>query len=181
MSLYDVSVVVFIHHLERVNFMLQKVAKHIIEEKLDEEALLKTSLKKDMFPFGMQVLIGMDFSLRAIKPLLNKKIIVEDMPINTLEQLQLRLQNRIEILNGVSQQDVDDLENLKMADKAGDAIFEANGSVFIMQYAMPNFFFHLCMAHAILRCEGYPIGKGDFDGIHQYQRGFSFFEANNND
>jgi len=44
----------------------------------------------------------------------------------------------------------------------------------VLSYAMPNFFFHLCMAYALLRAQGVPLGKPDFDGWHRYAPGFSF-------
>ncbi len=39
---------------------------------------------------------------------------------------------------------------------------------------MPNFLFHLSMGFAVLRAGGLEIGKGDFDGLHEYPRGFRF-------
>ncbi|WP_295961007.1 DUF1993 family protein [Rhodoferax sp.] len=42
------------------------------------------------------------------------------------------------------------------------------GEAFLSQYALPNFFFHLTSAYALLRQQGVPLGKADFDGWHQY-------------
>ncbi len=42
------------------------------------------------------------------------------------------------------------------------------GHAFLLQYALPNFFFHLTTAYAILRSCGVPLGKQSFDGFHAY-------------
>jgi uncharacterized protein len=39
---------------------------------------------------------------------------------------------------------------------------------FLLQYGLPNFLFHVTTAYAILRAQGVPVGKGDFDGFHAY-------------
>jgi len=41
---------------------------------------------------------------------------------------------------------------------------------FLQQYALPNFFFHLSLVYALLRQQGLPLSKGDFDGWHVYSR-----------
>ena len=38
------------------------------------------------------------------------------------------------------------------------------GDRFLIEFAVPNFFFHLTLAYAILRKEGVPLEKGDFMG-----------------
>ena len=38
------------------------------------------------------------------------------------------------------------------------------GDRFLIEFALPNFFFHLTLAYAILRKEGVPLEKGDFMG-----------------
>lgn len=59
-------------------------------------------------------------------------------------------------------------------DIAGEADILLPISQYILQFALPNYYFHLSMVYAILRKENVPVGKGDFDGIHQYPAGFSF-------
>jgi hypothetical protein len=43
------------------------------------------------------------------------------------------------------------------------------GCTFLQQYALCYFFFHLSMVYALLRQQGLPLSKGDFDGWHVYQ------------
>lgn len=38
------------------------------------------------------------------------------------------------------------------------------GDRFLIEFALPNFFFHLTLAYAILRARGVPLEKGDFMG-----------------
>jgi hypothetical protein len=38
------------------------------------------------------------------------------------------------------------------------------GDRFLIEFALPNFFFHLTLAYAILRKEGVPLEKSDFMG-----------------
>lgn len=53
-------------------------------------------------------------------------------------------------------------------DQAGQATVTLPGEAFLSQYALPNFFFHLTSAYALLRQQGVPLGKADFDGWHRY-------------
>jgi hypothetical protein len=38
----------------------------------------------------------------------------------------------------------------------------------VLQFGLPNFYFHLALAHAIARANGVRLGKADFDGLHRY-------------
>lgn len=60
-------------------------------------------------------------------------------------------------------------ESLLVTDIAGEAEVHLSGNRFAHEYALPNFFFQLCMAYAILRHEDVPLGKADFDGFHLYR------------
>ena len=59
-------------------------------------------------------------------------------------------------------------ESRVLESQAGNARVSLPAPEFLLQYALPNFFFHLSMAYAILRSQGVPIGKAQFDGFHDY-------------
>lgn len=57
-----------------------------------------------------------------------------------------------------------------LTSQAGLEAVELPGRSFLTQYALPNFFFHVTTAYAILRHLGVGLGKGDYDGFHVYAR-----------
>ncbi len=62
----------------------------------------------------------------------------------------------------------------RLRTQAGDVWLELESADFLQLYALPNCFFHLGMAYALLCQAGVPLGKSDFDGWHRYREGFSF-------
>ncbi len=62
----------------------------------------------------------------------------------------------------------------RVSHQAGDAELDQDAQTYVLDFALPNMWFHLSMAYAILRQAGVDVGKADFDGLHHYQTGFSF-------
>jgi hypothetical protein len=54
----------------------------------------------------------------------------------------------------------------EFSSKAGLEVVVLPGREFPLQYAMPNFMFHLSAAYCMLRQLGVRVGKGSFDGFH---------------
>ena len=48
--------------------------------------------------------------------------------------------------------------------KFPNATFNFTGKDYLLNFVIPNFYFHYTTAYAILRHNGVPIGKGDFLG-----------------
>ena len=57
---------------------------------------------------------------------------------------------------------------------AGDAALDQRARDYLVDFAIPNLWFHLTMAYAALRAARVAIGKADFDGLYAYRRGFHF-------
>ena len=51
---------------------------------------------------------------------------------------------------------------------AGEANLDQEITDYLVSFAIPNLWFHLSMAYAILRARNVAIGKADFDGRHRY-------------
>jgi hypothetical protein len=58
----------------------------------------------------------------------------------------------------------DDKEEIAVAFKAGARELTFTGRSYVLDFALPNFFFHITTAYALLRKEGVPIGKTDYLG-----------------
>ena len=82
----------------------------------------------------------------------------------TFPELRARIVKTIEVLENVDPKSMDGMEDAEVVMKlrAGDR--KLTGRDYVLKYAIPNFYFHLCMAYAILRKEGVPVGKTDYLG-----------------
>lgn len=82
----------------------------------------------------------------------------------TFPELQSRIAKTIEILEKVNPESMDGMEDAEVVLKIGGGDKKVTGRLYVLKYAIPNFYFHLCMAYAILRKEGVQVGKSDYLG-----------------
>jgi uncharacterized protein len=82
----------------------------------------------------------------------------------TVEQLQERIAKTIAFVESVSAANVDAAVDREITFKAGPMELKFKGGEYLTRWALPNFYFHLTTAYAILRHNGVPIGKLDFLG-----------------
>jgi hypothetical protein len=157
MNLYPATVPVFRHYLGRVTEIV---------EGLDDAAL--QARIADTFPAGQQFAIAAGYALRIACPLAGR-----DVP-NLPDALAPRLAVARATLGAMRPEEFEAAAERRIAHLAGEATLEQSGADFLFLYGLPNFFFHLTMGYAALRAAGVGLGKGDFDGLHQYPPGFSF-------
>ncbi len=165
-ALYEASVPVFLHYLARVDGLLNAVE--------GRPELLEARLAPDMFTGGQQFASAAGFSLRGSYPLAGREVPeFPDAPMD-LAGLRLRLDLARERLAALEPAEFAGAETRRIAHRAGFADLSQSGAEYLWLFAMPNFLFHLSMGFAVLREGGLEIGKGDFDGLHEYPRGFRF-------
>ena len=63
-----------------------------------------------------------------------------------------------------SASDIDGSEGRAITLKAGPREFQFTGQDFLLNFVLPNFFFHVTTAYALLRHRGVEIGKMDYLG-----------------
>ncbi|RDW74788.1 hypothetical protein BP6252_05930 [Coleophoma cylindrospora] len=78
----------------------------------------------------------------------------------TFEQLHARISETIKFLESVDPKQIDQAES-DIIEWNGQKLI---GSAYAVQFAIPNFYFHLTTAYSILRKDGVQIGKADFLG-----------------
>jgi hypothetical protein len=155
--LFDASVPVFRHYLGRVTLIVERAGPKLLAAQIG-----------DAFPAGQQFATAAGFSMRIACPLAGRE--VPDLP----KALAPRLAVVRATLGAMRPEAFDGAEDRLIRHQAGFADLEQSGSDFLYLYGLPNFFFHLTMGYAALRQAGMPIGKADFDGLHQYPAEFSF-------
>lgn len=162
---------VFQHYLIQAEGLLDKLEGYCQQQGLASTTLLQARLQEDMFPLGQQLRTCAGFALRSLYPLYGLTppplAAGEDLP-----GLRALLQQVRQTLAALPPLPPEPWPHCQ--EQAGTAQVALAGQEFVWLYGLPNFFFHLNMAYAILRQQGVPVSKGDYDGWHQYPVGFRF-------
>ncbi len=166
--LYEASVPVFLRYLDRLRGLIDAAEAHAESHHLTEPELLGARLAASMHPFESQVTIAAGFALRACFPLAGQAIPASGEFPATISGLRARVAHVVALLNTLAPAQFEHGEPRMLHSQAGNALVSLPAPEFLFQYALPNFFFHLTSAYAILRSLGLPLGKEQFDGFHRY-------------
>ncbi|HEX7784235.1 MAG TPA: DUF1993 domain-containing protein [Sphingobium sp.] len=164
LSLYDVSVPVFIRSLGNLSIMLDKGRVFADERGVAHADLLQASLFEDMAPLVAQIQRASDTARFAAA-----RVGQQDMaPIaddeTSFDDLKTRIATTIAVLKAVPADCMDGREEAEVILKTPKGDVPFTGKSYVLGFAVPNFFFHVTTAYDILRHKGVPIGKRDFLG-----------------
>lgn len=165
---YDASVTVFQRYLSRLLRLVDLAETHVRSHARTETSILNARLASDMLPFESQVKITTNFSLRASFPLAGLPIPdYGEFPVS-FDGLRACLKHALSLLETLKPEQFETSASRKIESQAGKAHIALPAPDFLFQYTLPNFFFHLSTSYAILRSQGVPLGKADYDGLHRY-------------
>ncbi len=167
--LYTASVPVFARYLHQLQGLLTQAAAHCSGHGIPEAALLQARLVPDMLPLGVQVEVAVNFVFRACAPLAGQAVPPLGEHCHSLASLQARIGAAHAYVHTLQPHDFATAAERTIHDPAGQTMVALDGTTFLHQYALPNFFFHLSMVYALLRQHGLPLSKSDFDGWHVYR------------
>ncbi|MCA2013918.1 DUF1993 domain-containing protein [Cereibacter sphaeroides] len=156
--------------LMRLDDMLGRVAMLPAER---VQALLSSRFAPDMFTFAQQVRSAVDFALRMAMPLCGREVPVPPSASNDLSELHDRIAAARAALD-LPESAFAGAAERQLSERAGFADLELDASDFVLRFGLPNFWFHLTTAYALMRAAGVAVGKADIDGLHDYPPGFSF-------
>lgn len=161
-SLYQVTIPVFIRNLKVLQKLLQKGEAHAAGK---ETTLTEGRLIADMRPLTFQVQVACDTAkFYAVRVGGVENVAMEDNE-KTFAELQKRISATLSILESAKPEGFEGKEDQEAREvKRKGVPTKLNGTQYTFEYAMPNFFFHVSMAYAILRKEGVEVGKLDYLG-----------------
>jgi hypothetical protein len=164
-SMYSVSIPVFMQHLNGLSGVLDKAAAWAAARKVNEADLLNMRLSPDMFNLARQVRAVTDHAANAAGRLSGKELLKFANDETTIAQLKDRIAKTIEYLKAVKPAEVDGTENkeIKITFPSGQTR-DFTGQSLLLGNSLPNFYFHATTAYDILRQCGVEIGKRDFMG-----------------
>jgi hypothetical protein len=163
-SMYQASVPVFVRMLTNLNVILSKAAAHAQAKKIDESVLLNARLFPDMFPLTKQVHIATDFARGTGARLAGLEMPVYEDNEKTFAELMARVERTLGYLQTLKVAQIDGSETREIVRPIGGQPKKFTGINYLLQFALPNFYFHATTTYAILRHNGIELGKTDFIG-----------------
>jgi hypothetical protein len=164
LSLYDVSVPVFIRALENMDAFLDKGAAHFAEAGRPESELTAARLYEDMAPLTAQIQRASDSAKGlAVRVGGVENVAMPDEEV-TIADLKARIAKTIAFLKATPRDGFDGKEDATIEVKTPNRTMVFTGKDYVLGFAVPNFFFHVTTAYALLRKEGVPVGKMDYLG-----------------
>ena len=163
-SLYQASVPVIQKSLTALKGVLAKGAAHAEAKKIDESVFLSSRLSPDMFPLMRQVQIAADFGKGPVARLAGVEVPKYDDTEATFAELAARIDKTLAFVGTFTAAQIDGQEDRDIQLTIAGNPVNFKGQPYLLHFAMPNLYFHMSMAYAILRHNGVDVGKRDFIG-----------------
>ena len=159
LSMYQASVPLLVRGLDTLSAVLKKGEAHP-----EAAALVEARLAPDMFTLAGQVQRASDTAKGCAARLAGIDNPSFPDTETTFAQLQERIAKTVAFLQGVKPAQIDGSEDKAIAFKAGPYMLNFTGASYLLEFVVPNFYFHVTTAYDILRHKGVPVGKMDYLG-----------------
>ena len=163
MSMHAASVPVFQNMLRNLAHVLDKGEANAQARKFDPAVLANARLAPDMLPFTRQVLIACDAAKLAAARISGREAPKFEDTETSFADLKVRIQKTLDYLESVPASALDGTEDKEITFPVGrDTTRTMTAQAYLTTWALPNFFFHVTTAYAILRHNGVDLGKADY-------------------
>ncbi len=170
-SMSQASVPVFEIELNALSAILDKAEAFAAAKKIDPTVLLHTRLAPDMFDLTRQVQVATDQAKRGAARLAGVEAPSYEDNETTIEQLKARVAKTISYLKTLDRKQIDAAADREITFPLGGTNKgQMQGGDYLNHFVLPNFYFHVAAAYAILRHCGLEIGKRDFMGAIPIKR-----------
>ncbi|MBA4808561.1 DUF1993 family protein [Brevundimonas sp.] len=159
-ALYDAAAPVFVRGLNVLDGLIDKA----VASGLDEAGLMEARLAPDMKPFPDQIRMATFSARAAVARLTGTDIPFMEDDETSLAQLKDRIARSRAFVQSIEPAAFAGAETRPVTMKFPGHVLEFEGAGYLTSFAIPNFYFHVTTAYAILRKEGVALGKQDFLG-----------------
>ena len=164
LSTFDASVPVLIRALGNLGAILDKAAASAEARKIDPAVLIAARLAPDMFPLSRQVQIASDTAKRGAAMLAGVEVPSWPDTESSFAELKARVAKTVAFLETLKSDQFNGAEARTIALNVGGGEIKLSGAAYLFNFVLPNLFFHVATAYAILRQNGVDLGKRDFLG-----------------
>jgi len=163
-SMYKTSVPIFAQFLTSMSAVLDKAAAHCEVKKIEPASLLNMRLYPDMFPLVRQLRAVTDHAISGTARLAGAELIAFPNTEASFPEVQDRIAKAIDFVKSFKPVQIDGTEDKEIVVKFSNGERKFKGQTFLLNFCLPNFFFHATTAYDILRHRGIELGKRDFMG-----------------
>lgn len=167
--LYEITIPQFIKMLQNLHRILENASLYASAKKIEMEVLLNSRLFPDQFNLIKQIQIACDTAKLAASRLTGKEAPLHEDKEKTALELKTRIEEVVHYLKTFSENDFKDSEERKISQPRWEGKY-LTGKEFVIEHALPNLYFHITTAYAILRHNGVEVGKKDYLGEMPYKK-----------
>ncbi|SFN80237.1 DUF1993 family protein [Sphingomonas sp. OK281] len=163
-KLHDLTVPAFRRGFASLSAILRTGEAYAQENGIAEADLLGTRLIADMAPLTAQVQRASDTAKGAMVRIGGVPTVAMVDDETSFTALQQRIAATVAFLDGVPRDAIDGKEDTPVTVITPSQTFDFTGRSYVLGFVLPNFYFHVTTAYALLRMRGVPIGKMDYLG-----------------
>ena len=168
--MHTTSVPVFKQMLGGLSGVLAKAEAHAEAKKIEPSVLLQARLFPDMFALLQQVQVACDFAVTVSARLAGVAVPTfdrTDASDISFADLHARIGNVLAFMDGLPAQTFEGSAAREVVLRPGTPKEKRLlGQAYLSNYGLPQFFFHVTTAYAILRHNGVEVGKKDYMGAY---------------
>lgn len=150
----------YLGHLDNWLVMAADFAK---TKSFDPNLFLGFRLAPDQLPFARQIHIACDTAKLSASRLTGKEAPSHADDEKTIDELRARIASTLAYLESFSAKDFEGASERVISTPRWEGKV-MSGHDYFLEHALPNFFFHINHAYALLRHNGVPLGKKDYLG-----------------
>ncbi len=166
---YEMTITQFIKMLQNLTAFTDKAVQYAEAKKFDLDVLMNARLAPDQFNFIRQVQIACDTAKLGASRLTGKEAPTHADTEKTWPELKARIESTIDYLKTFSPKDYVEAASRKISQPRWEGKW-LTGEEFATQHMVPNFYFHVSTAYAILRHNGVDVGKKDYLGAMPFKQ-----------
>ncbi|HEY4124405.1 MAG TPA: DUF1993 domain-containing protein [Rhizomicrobium sp.] len=163
-TIYDASIPPLIRTLQSLSKILDKAVAQAKEKDMNLQTLLDARLAPDMHPFTRQIQLLSDASKGGAARLAGTEPPSFADTETTFPELQARIAKTIDFLKSIAPEKLEGAEDRAIELKTPRGPLNFTGKEYLTGFVLPNFYFHVTTAYALLRSNGIEIGKLDYLG-----------------
>ena len=159
LSMHTASVPVFVRMLGNLLVWLDKAEAHAKERNFEPSVYLAARLAPDMLPFAKQIQIACDSAKFGVARLSGVDAPKFDDNEASLAELRERVRKTLAFVQSVGAARIDGTEAKEVTVPRRDGPMLLRGDIYLLNFVLPNFYFHVTTAYALLRHSGVALGK----------------------